>query len=629
MTSDDRHGERSLEPGFAFSEESKASDDQEESWIEPSAYAALAEEQARTSRVSRVWEARARRAEIRVDELERAVSRLRRDRVTLGHRLAVSEWKLASLRRRRWWRLGAVLGAARRSPRLLWRLPIDIAHVIRSSSESLPRPQAPPLAKPGSDGPRVERPQAPVRPLPVLAVLDTGLHEVLRHELAVFIADPTEGEEQFDRLRPLALIVDGSLVGRALTFEDAVDLADVARRRGIPSVLWGAKDVGLQRHFDVQFAPARLVEPRLHHPPPVSTRTEGVAVLDLDQGQIVDPMRFNDSDIWRAVRQFRVVTVVGSASPDSLAVVAATGTPIVRQDPAGQRTGLAVTVRTSDEAEAEVHSLLGSEDRRARLGHAASRAAMRYHSLSPELDTILRRLNLTSFTRSPMPIDVMVPSNRIEQLDTIFDNVVRQTWPNVRLVLVEHGIRFDRGHIRSRAQDAGLDVRLVTVDESVVLGDVFNRGFEATESEYVAKMDDDDFYAPEYLWDLWTALDYSAGDVVGKWAHYVYLEGTDTTVFRFRQAEHSYTDVVAISTILMRRDVLDLHRFPAIPFGSGSRFLRALGELGVRVYAADRWNYLYYRHSDRSANTFPISDHDLMSQAEVVVGGYDQDFVLA
>src|SRR5690606_24323976 len=159
------------------------------------------------------------------------------------------------------------------------------------------------------------------------------------------------------------------------------------------------------------------------------------------------------------------------------------------------------------------------------------------------------------------------------------------------------------------------------LDESVILGVVFNIGFGETASAIVAKMVDDDFYGDEYLCALYTALDFSRAAVAGNRAHYVYLEGLDTMIYRFERHEHRFTDVVAISTLLMRREVLEAERFPAMPWGSGSVFLRALGSQGGRVFAADRWNYVYLRKRNGDGNTFPVGDLDLLSNSRMVCRG--------
>ena len=71
---------------------------------------------------------------------------------------------------------------------------------------------------------------------------------------------------------------------------------------------------------------------------------------------------------------------------------------------------------------------------------------------------------------------------------------------------------------------------MIRVDGELTLGDALNAGVEASRGELVTKMDDDDYYSTEHLWDLVLALEYSGADLVGKAAEFVYLEEIDVTV---------------------------------------------------------------------------------------------------
>jgi hypothetical protein len=71
---------------------------------------------------------------------------------------------------------------------------------------------------------------------------------------------------------------------------------------------------------------------------------------------------------------------------------------------------------------------------------------------------------------------------------------------------------------------------VIRVDGELTLGDALNAGVEASEGELVTKMDDDDYYSTEHLWDLALALEYSGADLVGKAAEFVYLEEIDVTI---------------------------------------------------------------------------------------------------
>jgi len=270
-----------------------------------------------------------------------------------------------------------------------------------------------------------------------------------------------------------------------------------------------------------------------------------------------------------------------------------------------------------------VAALEGSDVLRARLTHPLIRKVMRGNTIRNLLGPITEGSALTPTTESTPMIDLMVATDRASRLEQVFENISRQTYPRIRLVLVEHGVALDRGEVRERSQEAGIETDVVSVDEDVVLGEVFNIGFAATGADIIGKMDNDDFYGPEYLWDLLSALDFSGADVAGKWAHYAYQSGIDSMIYRFVNYEHRYTEVLAISTLLMRRSVLDQARFPDIPNGSGSAFLWEIGAMGGRLYAADRWNYIYLRGQDGASSTFPVPESDLIANSEVVRRGVD------
>jgi hypothetical protein len=246
---------------------------------------------------------------------------------------------------------------------------------------------------------------------------------------------------------------------------------------------------------------------------------------------------------------------------------------------------------------------------------------MRSHTASHRVEAILEYLEIGKTDRGSEAISVVIPTNRPHQLDHLLDSVGSQSYEELELVLVLHGIDVDQKKIEDRASARGLtDVQVVRVDESVVLGEVFNIGFGAASHKRIAKMDDDDYYGPEYLRDLSDAQRMSEAEIVGKWAHFAYIEDANAMIYRYGEHEHRFRDVLAISTLLLERSVFESVKFPPMPVGSGSVFLRAAAAEGVTAYSADRFNYVYMRYADPSHHTFPIADLHL-TNAELVCYG--------
>ncbi len=317
------------------------------------------------------------------------------------------------------------------------------------------------------------------------------------------------------------------------------------------------------------------------------------------------------------------------ASRSALLEIAATNTPIIASS-AGASADSGIPVLEMEDERSALHAMrtfMRSEEIRSRVAHPALRAVLATETTSDRVDDILRTIGLP--TRRSPTLTMMIPTNRPHQLSEIFANLGRQTYPELNVVLALHGIEIDEGRIRDLADRYGIDdVTVVPVEPSIVLGDVFNRGFAEASGDFIGKMDDDDFYGPEYASDLMAAFSYAEAEIVGKWAHYAYLEGSDATVLRYPEGEHSYQSVVAISTLIMKREVLEEVRFPRMPVGSGSVFLRNVGALGARVYSADRFNYVYQRSSGTDDHTWSFSDFEITSRSDFVCRGKNLDHVL-
>lgn len=77
----------------------------------------------------------------------------------------------------------------------------------------------------------------------------------------------------------------------------------------------------------------------------------------------------------------------------------------------------------------------------------------------------------------------------------------------------------------------------------------------ATQGGMVTRIDVDDLYGPEHIWDLVLAREFSGADLVGKAAEFVYLRPLDLTVRRRTVAAECYGRQVAAGALLVDRGV--------------------------------------------------------------------------
>ncbi|GAB3594581.1 glycosyltransferase [Angustibacter peucedani] len=285
-------------------------------------------------------------------------------------------------------------------------------------------------------------------------------------------------------------------------------------------------------------------------------------------------------------------------------------------------------VSDADQARQEMTALVRHRELRDRVGLRAHRRVFDEHLYTHRVDEVLRTVGLEEAGGVPRltpdaSISVVVATNRPHQLDHVLSFIGAQVHQPVQLVLVQHGFETPDDDLRARAERAGVrDLVALTADASLTLGACMNLGVDAADGRYVAKMDDDNLYAPYYLSDLVRAFSWTDAQVVGKWAHLVHLEGSGATLLRFPHAEHRYTQLVQGGTLLTPREVAARLRFEDLPRRVDTTFLEKVHAESGTVYSADRFNFVSVRRADPGSHTWTIPEEQLLAgQAELLFYG--------
>jgi hypothetical protein len=243
---------------------------------------------------------------------------------------------------------------------------------------------------------------------------------------------------------------------------------------------------------------------------------------------------------------------------------------------------------------------LADLDLRERTSVALRRAALRLHSSEARWRQLCAALGIPLPGR-PM-VSVVLATRRESWLEHGIAQVVRQTYEPRELIVCLHGDEFAPGtseRVRSlyeRAGGAG-ECRALRVDGELTLGDALNAGVEAARGELVTKMDDDDYYSTEHLWDLVLALEYSGADLTGKGAEFVYLQWIDLTMRRFMGDGESDHPRLAGGAMMARKSPLRaIGGWPQRSRGEDTWIVRNFKEAGSRVYRTHGFGYILNRH---------------------------------
>jgi hypothetical protein len=334
-----------------------------------------------------------------------------------------------------------------------------------------------------------------------------------------------------------------------------------------------------------------------------------------------------------AYRDYKVFLNVNSVvdSPSMCArrifEITASGTPVVTAPSAATGEFFppdeVFSVSSRDEAASTIRALVRSRELRDRATHLGQRRIWREHSYGSRAQQVLHDAGLAASAVVLRPsVTALVSTNRPHRLDQVLRTVGAQQGVDVQLALLTHGFEVaDEDALRLRAKEAGVgELILLHAEADVPLGVCLNRLVDAADGDVVGKMDDDDLYGPQYLSDQLYAMDFSGAEVVGKQAHYMYLEAHDATVLRFAEREHRFTDFVMGPTIVARRDVAAVVRFARTSTGEDTGFLRGTVDAGARIYSADRFNFVQVR-SGGDRHTWTVTDAELLASGEVAFYG--------
>ena len=282
--------------------------------------------------------------------------------------------------------------------------------------------------------------------------------------------------------------------------------------------------------------------------------------------------------------------------------------------------------------DAELRDLLGSElyglmvteidgaDASAReaLSIRMRRAALRGHSLAARVRQCCAGM-LANPPELPC-VSVLLATRRPECLTMAFANVARQCYPRLELVLALHGPGFEPGVVERAVAGSAHPVKVLQLDERQALGSVLNAAVAAASGSLLAKMDDDDLYGAEHIWDLVLAHEYSGAVLVGKFPATVYLAGLDRTVRRRRARNETWArSITGGAMLIARAEIEHVGGWRRVRRHVDQALIDDVLRTGGGVYRTHDAGYLLVRHGDR--HTWEVGDSNFLFQAEAVQPG--------
>ena len=311
--------------------------------------------------------------------------------------------------------------------------------------------------------------------------------------------------------------------------------------------------------------------------------------------------------------------------------ILASHTPVISSENVGIRKQLKNCVYLTSSALETKHistQLLHDPEYRDKAAHRAYREVHLNHTYSVRAKEIIQKVcpERASDTADFPPVTIICVTNRPERQQQAIDSYLCQTYPNKRLIFATNSEEFNLTQLREQLRELP-DCELLSFDPSLTLGECLNSIRETLQTEYWAKFDDDDFYAPNYLTDMMIAARYSGAAICGKRCFFVYSEALNKTLLRYPGHEFRYTPMVSGATLFVHHSQTANIAFEAVRRGTDTLFQQQCRHQGRPIFSSDRFNFMLYRGTSPELHTWDIELDKFLKPCQFYANGQQKEGV--
>ena len=226
------------------------------------------------------------------------------------------------------------------------------------------------------------------------------------------------------------------------------------------------------------------------------------------------------------------------------------------------------------------------------------REVLKTHSLYGKL---LQLSEISGLNIYKLPtVSIILATKRPDYIKRIIDMINLQTYPNIEVVIALHGDNFTKSYMIDTS-NIKFSTIITSVDSDVSLGGALQKVTDLSHGELITKIDDDDLYDTDHIWDLVLAYQYSSAELVSKVVKYYYFTGKrDFMAGCMGMAE--YYSIYAIgSSLLLPKKILDsVGGWPNLNHTEETVLSKNIRKAGGRIYRTHGSGYVYMRYENKN-----------------------------
>lgn len=247
-----------------------------------------------------------------------------------------------------------------------------------------------------------------------------------------------------------------------------------------------------------------------------------------------------------------------------------------------------------------------------RIAQKNWREVLLKHTYSHRIRIICQHMNVTHDWVEYPTAAMITPSNRTKFLDRAKKNFTSQTYPNKHWVMVFNGPNEEFERVKYEAEKVE-NGQAFYVPSELHAGPCMNTGIQKASTDYVFRMDDDDYYGDDYILDMMLYLRVVDFDIIGKSFRFFYEEDSNSMFMRevekiaFRKPALCFLGQTPVDMTFItgssqggRKDFFTSVSYPNRNFGAvDSQWLEKLREANCgTVLCVDDFNYLVDRRNN-------------------------------
>lgn len=219
-------------------------------------------------------------------------------------------------------------------------------------------------------------------------------------------------------------------------------------------------------------------------------------------------------------------------------------------------------------------------------------------------------------------ISIITCTNRPTYMNNVFANYARQEFNEKELIIVLNRDDMDLQEWKLKAQKFQ-NVSVYKLPQSKTLGECLNFGVSKMKYNYMAKFDDDDYYAPFYISETINAFKNTNADLIGKAQYYAYVEKYKSFVHRNGGPENKYVRSLRGPTLAVKKHVFRNVQWPKASVAADKIFQKMCLDKGYRFYSTSKYHFAYRKRSSGD-HTWGISEETFLKKCTFIC--YTEDY---